>query len=89
MSSDWLFSTGEAVLYQACIRWGRAFCLSRDKEDTDSAVRSALGPVLHKLRLPCLGTRELGELLGESQVVTDEEKGALYTYTVTGIYHCK
>ena len=84
MSSDWLFCGGESVVYQACLSWGRARCLSREEDATDPAVRAALGPALHAVRLPCLPTAHLGELLGDSHVVTDEEKGTLYTYTVTG-----
>ena len=83
VESDILFCGGEANVFRACVEWARKKCICKNLIGSDPEIRDELGEILFQIRLPKIDSKEIASLLGTSSIVTDEEKGALYTYAFT------
>lgn len=75
----------EKCLFEGCVRWARRQLLESGNENSsDRDIRDQLGDILYEIRLPAMTLKGFAELTAHSEVLTADEKHAVYVFMATG-----
>lgn len=84
--NDYLYLDSETLLYNACICWAKERLRQSGQflqEPTDGDLRETLGSIIYRIRFPSMEAVEFAKVVGRHQVLSHEEKSALYFYILT------
>lgn len=74
----------ESVVFQNCVNWAK-HQLRRHKfieNPSDEQIRETLGSLLYDFHFPTMELTEFADLVGRGNVLTGEEKSAIYYYLI-------
>lgn len=74
-----VLSATELLLYDSCVAWARHRCPS-NSPPTDVQIRETLGAIVYGIRFPSMDPGEFTRLVMRSDVLSHEEKLAVYYY---------
>ena len=74
-------ATTEKYAFESCVRWAKHQLLELgNKDPSDEEVRDKLGDVLYEICFPTMTAKEFARLTAHSNILTTEEKHAVYIY---------
>jgi PHR domain/BTB And C-terminal Kelch len=74
-----VLSATEMLLYDSCVAWARHRCPTNSSL-TDAQIRDTLGSIVYGIRFPSMDPAEFTRLVMRSDVLSHEEKLAVYYY---------
>jgi len=74
--------SGPSTLFTSCVKWARHQLQVEHsiKDPNDLQIRKTLGGLLYEIPFPAISATEFAHLVGESDIVTNKEKSAVYYY---------
>jgi PHR domain/BTB And C-terminal Kelch len=74
-----VLSATEQLMYDSCIAWARHNCLP-ESSPSDTQIREALGSLVYGIRFPSMDPVEFTRLVMRSDVLSQDEKLAVYYF---------
>lgn len=76
--------SGPSTVFHSCVKWAKHQLQNQCVENpNDLQVRETLGSLLFEIHFPTISITEFGDLVGESEVLSSEEKSAIYYYLLS------
>ena len=78
--------SGPSTLFNSCVKWAKHQLKNEQYVGTpdDLQIRETLGDFLYEIPFPTISAIEFAKVVGESGVLTSDEKSALYYYFASG-----
>ena len=74
--------SGPSTLFNSCVKWAKHQLQENQSVEapSDLQIRETLGSFLHEIPFPTISVTEFANLVGDSDILTAEEKSAIYYY---------